>query len=261
MSADDKDWSPVALAGAKFVIRHPHWSNTVIVVSSLALTAVPVIGPAFLLFGLLGGLIGTAIFRRKFRAAERQWQLEQTTQMPELDVAAPHQPVIHVDYSDEMKRAIERSEDRERRRADRDTAGPQPKVSDLAKNLSIDPRPFDFDEQVEVAGETHYTRQARAVFRKHGREIPQKGATLKDLQCVLVPEPWNEYDSNAVAVVIDGHQVGHLPAELAEDYSPPLLRLAQRQMLCPGQARVWAKADSGVVRVRVTILIPAWEEI
>lgn len=227
MSAFDKDRSRSVVAGAEFVIRHPHWSNIVIVVSSLAFTAVPVLGPAFLLLGLPGGLIGTAIFRRRFRAAERQWQLDQSANLPELEaaphqppeVAAPHLPVTRVAYSDEVERAVERSEQRERRRVAREAVGPTPEVSDLAKKLPIDPRPFVFDEQVEVAGETHYTRQARAVFRKHGRDIPEKGATLKDLGCVLVPEPWNEYDSNAVAVVIDGHQVGHLPAELAEDYS------------------------------------------
>jgi hypothetical protein len=79
------------------------------------------------------------------------------------------------------------------------------------------------------------------------------------LQCALVPERWNEHDANAVAVLIQGHHVGYLPADLARDYSPPLLARAAEGSLISGVARVWAKEEGGVARARVTICIPEAE--
>lgn len=79
---------------------------------------------------------------------------------------------------------------------------------------------------------------------------------MDSVECILVPEPWNPHDQNAVAVAVGKHQVGHLPAELAIDYSAALLVLATNGYLATGEARIWAKSDSGVVRARVTVLIP-----
>ncbi|MGH1564571.1 HIRAN domain-containing protein [Mumia sp. DW29H23] len=84
---------------------------------------------------------------------------------------------------------------------------------------------------------------------------------INDALCVLVPEPWNPHDRNAVAVAIDGHQVGHLPATLAQDYADPLAAVARGGFLVTGTARIWAKDDAGVVRARVTILIPEAAEL
>ena len=46
------------------------------------------------------------------------------------------------------------------------------------------------------------------------------------------------------------------PAELAEDYSPPLLRLASVAALAIGEANIWAKDNGGMMRARVTLWIP-----
>jgi hypothetical protein len=86
--------------------------------------------------------------------------------------------------------------------------------------------------------------------------ISARGSTLDGLQCILVPEPWNEHDPNAVAVLVGVHHVGYIPAELACDYSPPLLRLASAEALATGTARIWAKDDGGIIRARVTLLVP-----
>ncbi len=68
--------------------------------------------------------------------------------------------------------------------------------------------------------------------------------------------PWNPHDPSAVAVCVGGHQVGHLPAEMCLDYAPHLIKLARKEVLATGEARLWAKSDAGMVRARVTILIP-----
>jgi hypothetical protein len=119
-----------------------------------------------------------------------------------------------------------------------------------------DPR-HPLEEQLEVSGETHYPKGIRRVFEHNSMPIGPHGSTLESLGCVLVPNPWNPHDPNAVAVCVDGHQVGHLPAEICGTYSPALLALGRRQILVSGEARVWAKDDKGIVRARVTILIPA----
>ena len=112
------------------------------------------------------------------------------------------------------------------------------------------------DEQVEVAGETFHVKGIKRVYAEMGMPITSAGATIDEVQCVLVPEPWNPHDSNAVAVAIGAHQVGYIPADMADDYSEPLLELAKQSRLATGQARVWALDDSGVIRARVTILVP-----
>ena len=77
----------------------------------------------------------------------------------------------------------------------------------------------------------------------------------------MVPDPWNDHDENAVAVFVGGQQVGHLPADLAEDYALPLRRIAERGLLIAGQARIWAKDDGGMVRARATLLVPAVDDL
>jgi hypothetical protein len=127
----------------------------------------------------------------------------------------------------------------------------------MLHQLSLEPLRDPLDEQVEVVGETYNIAGIKKVFRGRGLPIPSAGMEINDAQCVLVPEPWNPHDANAVVVTIDGHQVGHLPAELAEGYAEPLAELAGTGYLVTGVGRIWAKDDgSGMVRARVTIVIP-----
>ena len=56
---------------------------------------------------------------------------------------------------------------------------------------------------------------------------PGRERVRKEIRAVLVPEDDNPYDPNAVAVWIDGLQVGHLSRESAQRYRPGLL--AQQQ--------------------------------
>lgn len=136
------------------------------------------------------------------------------------------------------------------------TTGKEPSSEDVAQRMQLEAPRHPLGEQVEVAGETYYVKGVRRVFRDAGTPITSKGSTLEGLVCVLVPEPWNEHDPNAVAVLLGGHKVGHLPAELARDYAPGLARLAGAGALATGSARIWAKSDGGIVRARATLLIP-----
>ena len=111
-------------------------------------------------------------------------------------------------------------------------------------------------EQIEASGETHHMREIKAVFAAAGRTIADRGSTLNDQVAVLVPEPTNDYDDNAVAVVIAGGVVGYLPRDMAAEYFPALHRLAGHGQLASGKARVWAKKQStGAVWARVTVMM------
>jgi predicted Zn-ribbon and HTH transcriptional regulator len=75
-------------------------------------------------------------------------------------------------------------------------------------------------DTLEVVGESHYQDD---LWRLAG------GFSADRIRCavaaVLVPEPDNPHDSNAVKVLIDGHLVGYLSREDAVVYLPGLRRL------------------------------------
>jgi hypothetical protein len=113
------------------------------------------------------------------------------------------------------------------------------------------------DEQIEVVGEQFYPKDIRKLFRDCGMPITAAGCTLESEVCFLVPEPWNPYDPNAVAVMVRTFHVGHLPAALARRYHGRLIPYAQRRQLVTGNARVWSQLESGgMVRARVTVVVP-----
>lgn len=112
-------------------------------------------------------------------------------------------------------------------------------------------------EQLEVAGENYRINEVRGVFDELGRDITARGSTIDDLACLLIPQPWNEYDGNAVAVMIGQWHVGYLEAPDAARHAPGLNWAAQRGAAMQGQARIWAKAEGGMIRARVTVTAPA----
>ena len=129
-------------------------------------------------------------------------------------------------------------------------------LSDLVASATLEDPRYPLEEQIEVVGETYRIKEIRSVFKEARMPITDSGVTLNSLRCILVPEPWNEQDPNAVAVMVGLNHVGYLAADLAPFYTDGLQRLAQRSLLATGEARIWAKSDNGMVRARVTILIP-----
>lgn len=65
--------------------------------------------------------------------------------------------------------------------------------------------------RVEVAGESHYGSAFEAIVNRNGggREVELS------VTAVLLPEPRNRHDRNAVKVLVAGDQVGYLPREEA----------------------------------------------
>lgn len=84
----------------------------------------------------------------------------------------------------------------------------------------------------EVAGESNYLDAIRAIVGGHTEW------TEVTTQALLVPEPTNRYDRNAVQVVIDGNVVGYLPREDAARYVPLLTHLVNHDWVGRTAAQV-----------------------
>lgn len=70
---------------------------------------------------------------------------------------------------------------------------------------------------LEVVGESHYQEHLRRAVEAFGREVP----------AVLMPEPENEHDSCAVAVLVGGLKVGYLSRADAPHYHDAVAREMQ----------------------------------
>ncbi|MFC6157254.1 HIRAN domain-containing protein [Kribbella jiaozuonensis] len=68
-------------------------------------------------------------------------------------------------------------------------------------------------EDLEVVGESNYQP---ALWEICGRQLGQR--VRHPIVGVLVPEPQNPYDSNAIAVFVEGHIVGYLDRQTASLY-------------------------------------------
>ena len=75
-------------------------------------------------------------------------------------------------------------------------------------------------DDLEVVGELAYQD---ALWRLSGGTLGDR--IRRQIVAVLVPEPTNPYDANAIAVQIDGQVIGYLPRATAQDYLPGLQRL------------------------------------
>ena len=79
---------------------------------------------------------------------------------------------------------------------------------------------YDGDETLEVVGESHYQEALWAIVGGV-RPEPVRHETL----ALLVPDPENSVDANAIEVLIEGQCVGFLSRQDAIRYRPGLLKL------------------------------------
>ena len=105
------------------------------------------------------------------------------------------------------------------------------------------------DANQAVSGESHYMDALEAILGPsvggHSRE--------RAIIAVLVPEPDNQYDPNALMVIIDRQQVGYIP----KDDAPEIGRRLDGKPIAVA-ARVGAEAAPGsAIGVRIELL---WED-
>ena len=88
----------------------------------------------------------------------------------------------------------------------------------------------------QVAGESFHGTELRSLF---GPASP-RGVELKE-SALLIAEPANPHDPNAVAVTVRGVTVGYLPREDAARYQPLAVSLAQRGQAGLVDCRIWGQ--------------------
>jgi hypothetical protein len=82
---------------------------------------------------------------------------------------------------------------------------------------------FSGEDDLEVVGEANYQSALWSICGGvEGDQIRHQ------VVAVLTPEPHNSYDPNAIAIHIDGHIVGYLAREVAQQYGPGLQSLMAR---------------------------------
>lgn len=78
-------------------------------------------------------------------------------------------------------------------------------------------------ELVNVAGESHYQHALQELTGTDGTS-----EIRLEVEAVLVPEPANPHDPNAVMVQIDGQLIGYLPRPDAVAYAPMIAAVEAR---------------------------------
>jgi HIRAN domain len=78
-------------------------------------------------------------------------------------------------------------------------------------------------ETLEVVGESHYQESLWRIVGGHTAE-----PVHYETHAVLVPDPENEYDANAIEVRINGALVGYLSRDDAAAYRPGLMQLMEK---------------------------------
>lgn len=96
------------------------------------------------------------------------------------------------------------------------------------------------DERVEAVGESHYQPALlRCCGARRGQEV-RFGCRAR-----LLPEPTNPYDSNAVAVQVDGEHVAYLARADAARWQPLLLQLQTAGQVAACEAVIAARGARG----------------
>src|SRR5438105_77788 len=90
-------------------------------------------------------------------------------------------------------------------------------------SLSVEAHLFGGDDDLEIVGEASYQDALWMICRA------AEGDRIRhSIVAVLVPEPTNAYDPNAISVHVDGHVVGYFCREDAVSYGPGLHTLMSR---------------------------------
>ncbi len=97
----------------------------------------------------------------------------------------------------------------------RGSSGPA-RVETTAVSVSL----LGGQDDLEVVGERAYQD---VLWDLSGGTVGDR--IRRHIVAVLVPEPTNPYDTNAIAVQIEGQVVGYLPRATAQEYLPGLQHL------------------------------------
>lgn len=131
-----------------------------------------------------------------------------------------------------------------------------PKITSEGFLLPDNPQPAFNDGpgtfMYNVVGESNYNANLRAVLEEEGVSIASGGEF--ETIAMLLAEPLNKFDPNAVAVVINTKRVGYIPKEDAKGLSPQLQAMAQNgQVLIVKAVIGWS--DPMIIGVRLDLQV------
>lgn len=89
----------------------------------------------------------------------------------------------------------------------------------------------------EIVGEAYREAQITAAL---GRPVKQNQEVEETYEALLVPEPDNPHDPNAISVRVRGQVVGYLSREAAAAYRPIVHRITASGLVTTTTARIWA---------------------
>ena len=110
------------------------------------------------------------------------------------------------------------------------------------------------NELVNVAGESHYQEALQALTCTDGTS-----EIRLEVEAVLVPQPANPHDHNAVMVQIDGRLVGYLPRAPAVAYGPMIAEVVARGRAAACEAMI-AGRGGGPSALGVFLRLPKPED-
>jgi hypothetical protein len=87
---------------------------------------------------------------------------------------------------------------------------------------------------IEIVGESSHRDHIRGLRRRYGEG---------DFDIVLVPEPQNPYDGNAVEIYVDGAPVGHLSRETAPAWQPMVTAANAQGFIVTGTGSIWGASS------------------
>lgn len=89
----------------------------------------------------------------------------------------------------------------------------------------------------EVVGESNYVDAIASLFSR------PSGDQETFVDALLLPEPTNKYDSNAIRVVIKGRTVGYVPRDRTAELHPLIKALEARNQVLAAGARAYLGKD------------------
>jgi collagen type III alpha len=112
-------------------------------------------------------------------------------------------------------------------------------------------------QQLEVAGEWYRAANLRTLFTRHAT-LSESGDEIRRA-AVLVPDPSNPYDKNAVAVFVDDLHVGYMERADARKYHQAISELPEGELVT--HSRQWLRATDDDTWARVTLSPPDPDEL
>jgi hypothetical protein len=206
------------------------------------LLLITVAAPPGVLFA--AALVAIVAWRRKQRRVRQTWEDENWVPTSKAQTAGGHQATNLVSPLSSAGAPA--------------PADPRPASPEYRVSLGRGEWP-----NVDLTGVSHYLPAIRAALSA-GATSNTGSASSREadgLRVVLVPEPDNPYDSNAISVRWAGRTLGYLSREDAARYSQPVRRITASGFAALSAARIWAWDGAQAMDARVTVALPEPELI